>query len=161
MIRQKILAGLGWRIYRIWSTDWFSNPVKEFKKLKNYIEEALNSKNPARLETDKLAVAYDAVPEDEAQQDLFDMAESQNEADAEKIVELFDTVTYFLIKDGIKREKCAVQIVPTQGDPDAGTVSQQSAIGRALLGNAKDEAIECALPIGEVTLEILHIDKYQ
>ena len=64
-----------------------------------------------------------------------------------------------MIKDGAKKEKCAVQIVSAQADPDTGTVSQQSAIGRALLGNGKDEAIECALPIGEVTLEILSIDK--
>lgn len=41
VIRQQVLEGLGWRIYRIWSTDWFSNPVQEFGKLKNFIEECL------------------------------------------------------------------------------------------------------------------------
>ena len=25
-LRQEILEGLGWRIYRIWSTDWFAHP---------------------------------------------------------------------------------------------------------------------------------------
>lgn len=40
-LRQKILEGLGWRVRRIWSTDWFNNPegqlaplVKELNELK-------------------------------------------------------------------------------------------------------------------------------
>ena len=41
VIRQQVLEGLGWHIYRIWSTDWFYNPVKEFDKLKAYIQERL------------------------------------------------------------------------------------------------------------------------
>jgi very-short-patch-repair endonuclease len=43
VIRQQVLEGLGWRIYRIWSTDWFSNTAQEFEKLKNYIQELLDS----------------------------------------------------------------------------------------------------------------------
>jgi very-short-patch-repair endonuclease/RecA/RadA recombinase len=42
VIRQQVLEGLGWHIYRIWSTDWFSNPSKEFEKLKNHIQGLLN-----------------------------------------------------------------------------------------------------------------------
>ena len=33
ILRQEILEGLGWNIYRIWSTDWFLDPNKELKKL--------------------------------------------------------------------------------------------------------------------------------
>ena len=40
-LRQKILEGLGWRVRRIWSTDWFNNPegqlapiIKELNDLK-------------------------------------------------------------------------------------------------------------------------------
>lgn len=43
-IRQEILEGLGWDIYRIWSTDWFANPKDEFEKLRKYIESLLESK---------------------------------------------------------------------------------------------------------------------
>ncbi len=32
-IRQSVLEGLGWRIYRIWSTDWFSDSARETAKL--------------------------------------------------------------------------------------------------------------------------------
>lgn len=32
-IRQKVLEDLGWRIYRVWSTDWFIDPDREAAKL--------------------------------------------------------------------------------------------------------------------------------
>ena len=36
-LRQEVLEKLGWKIYRIWSTDWFKNPQKQLEKLINYI----------------------------------------------------------------------------------------------------------------------------
>jgi very-short-patch-repair endonuclease len=36
-IRQDVLEGLGWDIYRIWSTDWFSNPEVETEKLLTHL----------------------------------------------------------------------------------------------------------------------------
>ncbi len=39
-LRQEVLEGLGWRIHRIWSTDWFRNPEKELKRAVEAIEEA-------------------------------------------------------------------------------------------------------------------------
>ena len=38
-LRQGVLEGLGWQIYRIWSTDWFRQPTLELKKLLDYIAE--------------------------------------------------------------------------------------------------------------------------
>jgi very-short-patch-repair endonuclease len=32
-LRQEVLEGLGWRLFRIWSTDWFRNPAKETSRL--------------------------------------------------------------------------------------------------------------------------------
>lgn len=40
-LRQEVLEGLGWRLHRIWSTDWFRNPRKEIEALKEAIEAAL------------------------------------------------------------------------------------------------------------------------
>jgi len=37
-LRQEILQNLGWRIYRIWSTDWFRSRDRETKRLIDYIE---------------------------------------------------------------------------------------------------------------------------
>lgn len=40
--RQKYLESRGWKIYRIWSTNWWKNPELEIKKIKNYIEKIKN-----------------------------------------------------------------------------------------------------------------------
>lgn len=37
-LRQEILERLGWRIYRIWSTDWFRNPALEMTKLLDFLQ---------------------------------------------------------------------------------------------------------------------------
>lgn len=39
-LRQGVLEGLGWRFHRIWSTDWFRNPVKETDRAVEVIEAA-------------------------------------------------------------------------------------------------------------------------
>lgn len=41
-LRQEILESLGWNIYRIWSTDWFSDKNNQIKKLKSYLENLSN-----------------------------------------------------------------------------------------------------------------------
>ena len=39
-LRQQVLEGLGWRIHRIWSTDWFRTLNHELRKTAEAIEEA-------------------------------------------------------------------------------------------------------------------------
>lgn len=39
-LRQEILERLGWRFYRIWSTDWFYRRAAELEKLEAVLEEA-------------------------------------------------------------------------------------------------------------------------
>lgn len=40
-LRQQVLERLGWKLYRIWSTDWFSNSNVEAEKLIAYIQKLL------------------------------------------------------------------------------------------------------------------------
>ena len=40
-LRQQILESLGWKIYRIWSTDWYRNPEDSQKALLTAIEKVL------------------------------------------------------------------------------------------------------------------------
>lgn len=42
-LRQEILEGLGWRIHRIWSLDWFNNREREIRKVLDAYEKALAS----------------------------------------------------------------------------------------------------------------------
>jgi very-short-patch-repair endonuclease len=39
-LRQAVLEGLSWQIYRVWSTDWFRNPDKELDKVVGAIQAA-------------------------------------------------------------------------------------------------------------------------
>mgnify|MGYP003640998608 CR=1 FL=1 len=43
-LRQEILESMGWDIHRIWSTDWFSDPISEAHKLRAIIESKLQKK---------------------------------------------------------------------------------------------------------------------
>ena len=38
VLRQEILEGYGWKIYRIWSTDWFRNSDREMEKLISWLK---------------------------------------------------------------------------------------------------------------------------
>jgi very-short-patch-repair endonuclease len=38
-LRQEILEKYGWKLYRIWSTDWFRNPSLQTKRLLAYLQE--------------------------------------------------------------------------------------------------------------------------
>ncbi|WP_311733632.1 AAA domain-containing protein [Mycoplasma sp. HS2188] len=44
-LRQEVLEKRGWKIHRIWSTDWFSNKANQLNKLKSIIE---NIKSPIK-----------------------------------------------------------------------------------------------------------------
>jgi very-short-patch-repair endonuclease len=45
-IRHEILVKLGWRLHRIWSTDWFRSPQREIARLLTAIEDACASGPP-------------------------------------------------------------------------------------------------------------------
>jgi very-short-patch-repair endonuclease len=41
-LRQTVLEDIGWRIYRIWSTDWIKDPITEGQKLLETVEKAIS-----------------------------------------------------------------------------------------------------------------------
>lgn len=41
-LRQDVLEGMGWRIYRVWSTDWIKDSAAEGQKLIDAIEDAVS-----------------------------------------------------------------------------------------------------------------------
>jgi len=51
-LRQEVLERLGWKFYRIWSTDWFINKQTEKKKLLDAVEQAIANFDK-KLEIDK------------------------------------------------------------------------------------------------------------
>lgn len=70
-LRQEILVRLGWRIRRIWSTDWFKNPIAELnpiiRELHNLKTEPVE-KREVEYEVDEI----DEIIEKDDQQEEFD-----------------------------------------------------------------------------------------
>lgn len=37
-LRKQVLQGIGWKMYQIWSTEWYRNPEREFQRLLEFLE---------------------------------------------------------------------------------------------------------------------------
>lgn len=55
-LRQQVLEGLGWRIHRIWSTDWFGNPKREAGRAIAAIEAAKKTPATAQPATTEISI---------------------------------------------------------------------------------------------------------
>ena len=66
--------------------------------------------------------------------------------------------SFVKVHDKTYDESLAFQIIgKAQADPDAGRISDESPVGRALLGHKTGDVVEVDTPSGLVTLEILDI----
>lgn len=73
-LRQQVLEGLGWNIYRIWSTDWYKKREDSIKRLLDAIKNGGNG-----------STSVNVVKEDE----LFDIVETEDE----DVLNLVETVS--------------------------------------------------------------------
>ena len=65
-LRQEILEGLGWRLHRIWSTDWFRHREREIKKLFAAIEDACRDENEPPPADSSPRIPTEDSPRDES-----------------------------------------------------------------------------------------------
>ncbi len=65
-LRQVVLEGLGWRILRIWSTDWWTNAARECDRLHAALQAALAEKR-AKTAVPDLDQSADVLAEDEGE----------------------------------------------------------------------------------------------
>ena len=52
-LRQQVLEDLGWRIHRVWSTDWYRKPQQELNRILAVIEEAKADCSPSSTTQEK------------------------------------------------------------------------------------------------------------
>jgi len=111
-IRDEMLERLGWRdhIYRIWSTDWFSSPERESRKLLGFLEAR---RNQAAADTwREYEDDSDVCSGSEPLSTPHDVAESRGaetgQADVgdDRFVEVGDTITY-VFTDTPEKKKVA------------------------------------------------------
>ena len=79
-LRQDILERMGWKFYRIWSTDWFRNKRVEKERLLLAVKEALENANRKYENNSALEVSF----EQELEEEHFDFS-SYREVDIDSI----------------------------------------------------------------------------
>lgn len=102
-LRQEILESLGWRIRRIWSTDWFKNPESQLQPILNELE----------LLTSEAGSAQDYVPTN------FDFIDNKNDvvqgrSERESLAEpIKESMTYAEISetDDVSKDELSLQDV--------------------------------------------------
>lgn len=62
-LRQAVLEDLGWRLHRVWSSDWWANPTKELDKIEAAIARAGRDSRRAPTPVQETARAQEAAPE--------------------------------------------------------------------------------------------------
>jgi very-short-patch-repair endonuclease len=66
-LRKQVLQGIGWKMYHIWSTEWYRNPEREFQRLLEFLEKVKNQ------------TSLDDQVEEEIQQELNTMIREEAE----------------------------------------------------------------------------------
>lgn len=145
-IRQEILESLGWRkrIWRIWSTDWFRNPLAETERLLQFLEE---------LKLQPVPDEYMLV--EESVQDVWTPAEvSRDDEQAEDLVfeddedeleiAVGDLVTYAPADSPEKPIR--VRLTARQTNPELGLIAESTPLGSVLLGATVGETVVLRVP---------------
>jgi very-short-patch-repair endonuclease/DNA polymerase III delta prime subunit len=80
-IRQSVLEGLGWKLFRVWSTDWWINKARALDHLDAQLGDHLEIARAAEEETDSDSEAVDLVSEESTteSEDLEKRAQSVEE----------------------------------------------------------------------------------
>lgn len=180
--RQEILEAKGWKILRIWSTDWFENSEQAKDKLAKelmVLRDAAQSKDAPQqhqfirrasidqagnlsssvspLKTEKFPEASD-VTNRAAQAIVQGETKTivQTAANAEMCVEVGDTVDYEYLDNGTL---ASAKIVRGAGDPSSGSINRDSALAKALLDAVTGETLEFLAPKGKINLVVRTIHK--
>ncbi|MBR0931704.1 DUF4011 domain-containing protein [Bradyrhizobium diazoefficiens] len=149
-LRQEILEGLGWKLHRIWSTDWFNNPRQEAEKLRAAIASQLGDLKLREKEFSKAIQPLRDEPEgrEEVGQPVGPPGDpivlpSVNEVSShssERRIEIGDTVRFRYLTD----DKKVINVTISQGQSDTsqGIVHHLTPVASALLGAEEGDEIE-------------------
>ena len=151
-LRQEILEGLGWKLHRIWSTDWFNNPRQEAERLRQVIIERLaelklhehdfqgpkNTPRPSPIKVEEQLADEDPRSVDQEIAPLQVQPEPRA-IDAHR-VEVGDTVRFRYLTDDKKTIK--VTISKAQSDTSRGIIHYRTPVASALLGGEEGDEVE-------------------
>jgi hypothetical protein len=149
-LRQQVLEDLGWKLHRIWSTDWFNDPRKEAERLRGVIATTLVEFKLRVSEFDGAKVLRSPVPEPiqvpssvRLEPEDADEREPRSRglaASRDKSVEIGDTVRVRYLSDDKKTLR--ITISKTLSDPDNGVIHFETPIAKALLGAEEGDEVD-------------------
>lgn len=183
--RQEILEAKGWKILRIWSTEWFENSEVAKEKLATELlalrdaaqskvvftqhqfirrasidqgaDEPITTSGVSTLKTSKAVQAIDTTKGPVSTNLQSETKTSaQTPSNTEICVEVGDTVDYEYLEDG---RLASAQIVRGIGDPTSGSINRDSALAKALLDAVSGETIEFLSPRGKINLVVRAIHR--
>jgi len=153
-LRQEILEGLGWKLHRIWSTDWFNNPRQEAERLRSVITTqlaALKAREHEFVQSPKTSgiiksLVHDTRPP--ATNDFFGdeapprpaAVQAKPTEQSESRVEVGDTVRVRYLNDD--KRVVRITISDSESDPARGIVYHSAPLAAALLGAEPGEEVE-------------------
>jgi len=146
-IRQEILESLGWRdrIWRIWSTDWFRNPLAETDRLLRFLEELKRLPIPEEYamveETPEPSWSGSEEPDEDAERpEHLVFADDEDELEAE----IGDLITY--APADAPDTAMRVRLTARQTNPDLGLAAESTPLGSVLLGATIGETVVLRVP---------------
>ncbi len=152
-LRQQVLENLGWRLHRIWSTDWFNDPRMEAERLRVVISATLDElKSRAEEFTGEAKAPRPPAPEPihippsvlepEARDDgeRRSVVVQPPSATSGKSVEIGDTVRVRYLTDDKKTMR--ITISRKLSDPAQGVIHWQTPIAKALLGAEEGDEVD-------------------
>lgn len=91
-LRRTVLSGMGWQLYRVWSTEWFNNFDIESLRLTNFINRALELASYPEIATNG---NNDPVIETETEETVIALTENvvTDMDSADTVITLFETAT--------------------------------------------------------------------
>jgi transcription elongation GreA/GreB family factor len=152
-LRQEILEGLGWKLHRIWSTDWFNNPRQEAERLRQVIVDRLaelklrerefqgsNDTPPAPAPIKVEERFVDEDPPSVHQEIAPLQIQPRPRVQVAHRVEVGDTVRFRYLTDDKKTIK--VTISKAQSDASRGIIHYRTPVASALLGGEEGDEVE-------------------
>ena len=161
-LREAVLRGLGWDIYRIWSTDWFRNADGELARLMEYIRERVAAYRSGLSAEEQESVLAGAAIRDvhmrRSPEDVPPPGEKRESAgDEQRCVEVGDTVSYH--ESGRSEEVRRVSIVRGADDMDNGIVHDGRPLAIALMGAGIGDTVTVRHGTGEVEVVVAGVDR--
>ncbi|MBI3676293.1 MAG: GreA/GreB family elongation factor [Proteobacteria bacterium] len=152
-LRQEVLEELGWRLHRIWSTDWFNNPKREAERLRTVIASRLEElkTREAEFSREMIHPQPTAVPPlDDSQISVAAVSDGVGSAQRrttatgmhknDRGVSAGDTVRVRYLSGD--QRILQVKISDDRSDPNQGVIYSETPLAKALIGAEVGDEVE-------------------